>query len=170
MGECGRWRASLSAVSWSSSDAWGSPGGECEAASRPRGARGNSGPDASKAGLARPTAPVAADGVARTPPATSIWTCVTNLEQIISVGNLACSLDLPDATHRKSMLRAASRLAGRARSAAPRRGIASGTNLLELPTSDLQPARTWDEAEADGVCAASGGAPPPPSRLFSVEF
>ena len=124
---------------------------------------------ARKAQFARPTAPVAADGVARTPPATSIWTCVTNLEQIISVGNLACSLDLPDATHRKSMLRAASRLAGRARSAAPRRGIASGTNLLELSTSDLQPARTWDSAEADGVCAASGGAASPPSPLFSVE-
>ena len=73
------------------------------------------------------------------------------------MGNLACSLDLPDATHRKSMLRAASRLAGRARSAAPRRGIASGLNLLQLSTSDLQPARTWDAAEADGVNAASGG-------------
>jgi len=44
-----------------------------------------------------------------------------------------------------------------ASSAAPRRGIASGLNLLELPTSDLQPARTWDAAEADGVDAASGG-------------
>ena len=48
-------------------------------------------------------------------------------------------------------------LAGRARSAAPRRGIASGLNLLELPTSDLQLARTWAVAEADGVNAASGG-------------
>ena len=95
---------------------------------------------------------------------------VTNLEQIISLGNLACSFDLPDATHRKSMLRAASRLAGRARSAAPRRGIASGLNLLQLSTSDLQPARTWDEAEADGVCAAFGNAASPPSQLFVVEF
>ena len=56
------------------------------------------------------------------------------------------------------MLRAAVRRAARpASSLAPRRGIASGLNLLELPTSDLQPARTWDAAEADGVNAASGG-------------
>ena len=67
------------------------------------------------------------------------------------------------------MLRATLRLPGRARSAAPRRGIASGLNLLELSTSDLQPARTWDAAEADGVGAASGNAPSPPSPLFSVE-
>ena len=68
------------------------------------------------------------------------------------------------------MLRAAVRRAARpASSVAPRRGIASGLNLLELPTSDLQLARTWDAAEADGVNAASGGAPSPPSPLFSVE-
>ena len=67
------------------------------------------------------------------------------------------------------MLRAACRLAGRARSAAPRRGIASGTNLLKLSTSDLQPARTWDAAEADGVDAASINAASPPSQLFVVE-
>ena len=51
----------------------------------------------------------------------------------------------------------------------PRRGIASGLNLLQLPSSDLQPARTWDAAEADGVCAASVSAPSPPSQLFVVE-
>ena len=68
------------------------------------------------------------------------------------------------------MLRAACRLAGRARSAAPRRGIASGMNLLKLSTSDLQPARTWDTAEADGVCAASVSAPSPPSQLSLVEL
>ena len=67
------------------------------------------------------------------------------------------------------MLRAACRLAGRARSAAPRRGIASGMNLLKLSTSDLQPARTWDAAEADGVDAASTNAASPPSQLFVVE-
>ena len=68
------------------------------------------------------------------------------------------------------MLRAAVRRAARpASSLAPRRGIASGLNLLQLSTSDLQPARTWDAAEADGVHAASGNAPPPPSRLFVVE-
>ena len=38
-----------------------------------------------------------------------------------------------------------------ATAATPRRGIASGQNLLQLSTSDLQPARTWDAAEADGV-------------------
>merc|ERR1719440_2120535 len=55
-----------------------------------------------------------------------------------------------------TMLRAAVRRAARpASSLAPRRGIASGTNLLELPTSDLQPARTWDEAEADGFAGTS---------------
>ena len=69
----------------------------------------------------------------------------------------------------KSMLRAALRRARPASSVTTRRGIASGLNLLELPTSDLQLARTWDAAEADGVNAASGGAPSPPSRLFSVE-
>ncbi len=66
------------------------------------------------------------------------------------------------------MLRAALRRA-RPASSVTRRGIASGLNLLELSTSDLQAARTWDTAEADGVDAASGGAPSPPSPLFSVE-
>ena len=102
MGECGRSRASHCAAGPASSDGWGSPGEECEAASRPRGARGNSGPDASKAGLARATAPVAADGVARTPPATSSQSkCVTNLEQIISQGNSACKTACQTPTHRK---------------------------------------------------------------------
>ena len=55
------------------------------------------------------------------------------------------------------MLRTALRRMRPASSAAPRRGIASGMNLLKLSTSDLQPARTWDAAEADGACAASGG-------------
>ena len=65
------------------------------------------------------------------------------------------------------MLRAAVRRAAQpASSAAPRRGIASGQNLLQLSTSDLQPARTWDAAEADGVDAASINAPSPPSRLL----
>ena len=65
------------------------------------------------------------------------------------------------------MLRAAVRRAARpASSAAPRRGIASSLNLLQLSTSDLQPARTWDAAEADGADAASGGALSPPSQLF----
>jgi hypothetical protein len=69
------------------------------------------------------------------------------------------------------MLRAAVRRAARpASSLAPRRGIASGLNLLELSTSDLQPARTWDAAEADGGCAASGNAASSPSPLFLVEF
>uniref|UniRef100_A0A7S3ZYX7 Uncharacterized protein n=1 Tax=Pelagomonas calceolata TaxID=35677 RepID=A0A7S3ZYX7_9STRA len=68
------------------------------------------------------------------------------------------------------MLRTALRRARPASSVAPRRGIASGQNLLQLSTSDLQPARTWDAAEADGVCAASGNAPSPPSQLFSVEL
>ena len=67
------------------------------------------------------------------------------------------------------MLRATLGLRNVASTVTPRRGIASGQNLLQLSTSDLQPARTWDAAEADGVNAASGGAPSPPSRLFSVE-
>ncbi len=67
------------------------------------------------------------------------------------------------------MLRTALRRVRPASSLAPRRGIASGLNLLQLSTSDLQLARTWDTAEADGVNAASGGAPSPPSPLFSVE-
>ena len=49
------------------------------------------------------------------------------------------------------MLRTALRRARSASSAAPRRGIASSLNLLQLSTSDLQPARTWDAAEADGA-------------------
>ena len=65
-----------------------------------------------------------------------------------------------------TMLRTALRRARPASSAAPRRGIASGLNLLQLSTSDLQPARTWDAAEADGADAASGGASSPPSQLF----
>ena len=64
------------------------------------------------------------------------------------------------------MLRTALRRARSASSAAPRRGIASSLNLLQLSTSDLQPARTWDAAEADGADAASGGALSPPSQLF----
>ena len=68
------------------------------------------------------------------------------------------------------MLRAAVRRAAQpASSVAPRRGIASGQNLLQLSTSDLQPARTWDAAEADGVDAASINAASPPSQLFVVE-
>jgi len=65
------------------------------------------------------------------------------------------------------MLRAVVRHAARpASSVAPRRGIASGQNLLTLSTSALQPARTWDAAEADGVDAASINAASPPSQLF----
>ncbi len=94
---------------------------------------------------------------------------VTNLEQIISQGNSACKRPARRPHIAKSMLRTALRRARPASSVAPRRGIASGLNLLELSTSDLQLARTWDAAEADGVNAASGGAPSPPSPLFSVE-
>ena len=48
---------------------------------------------------------------------------------------------------------ACSALHRHARPAAPRRAAASPpVNLLQLSTSDLQPARTWDAAEADGVC------------------
>ena len=68
------------------------------------------------------------------------------------------------------MLRTALRRMRPASSAAPRRGIASGMNLLKLSTSDLQPARTWDAAEADGLCAASVSAPSPPSQLSLVEL
>ena len=67
------------------------------------------------------------------------------------------------------MLRTALRRMRPASSAAPRRGVASGMNLLKLSTSDLQPARTWDAAEADGVDAASINAASPPSQLFVVE-
>ncbi len=77
------------------------------------------------------------------------------------------SVDLLDVCLLKpsTMLRTALRRARSASSAAPRRGIASSLNLLQLSTSDLQPARTWDAAEADGADAASGGALSPPQEL-----
>jgi len=56
------------------------------------------------------------------------------------------------------MLRSVARLASRG---AARRGIATGDNLLKVAASDLQPARTWDAAEADGKRPRLGSAQQP---------
>lgn len=113
----------------------------------------------------RATAPVAADGI---PSEAARYFFCRQLLRFARRVPLKAELLLAAGRHSiaTTMLRTALRRARPASSAAPRRGIASGLNLLQLSTSDLQPARTWDAAEADGADAASGGASSPPSQLF----